>query len=247
MTAGTRSARSNSEGRNPFRRLEWDQHARNPSGTPVKVLMVDDVVQESTSFLADRLRAATNNGNYASIAVSGGRTPWSVLALLAQTDLAWERVHVYQVDERIVPLGDPTRNLTNLDAALLSRVPAIVHPLPVDEPDLYAAARRYAADLPRVLDIVHLGLGVDGHTASLVPSDPVLDMADRDVAVTGSYLGTRRMTLTYPPLDRAASIVWIVTGDQKRDALRRLIAGDTTIPAGRVARDQAVVISDIAT
>ncbi|MDH3227430.1 MAG: 6-phosphogluconolactonase [Thermoleophilia bacterium] len=211
----------------------------------MEILTVDDVVQKAASLLVGQLRANTTTGRSASIALSGGRTPWAVLARLAQTDLPWERVHVYQVDERIVPLGEPTRNLTHLDATLLSRVPAIGHPLPVDEPDLDAAAQRYAAELPHVLDIVHLGLGPDGHTASLVPADPALEITDRDVAITNSYLGTRRMTLTYPPLDRAASILWIVTGNDKREALRRLVAGDPAIPAGRVARARAVVLTDI--
>lgn len=206
-----------------------------------------DIVQEAAKFMADRIRADLSNGQGGgtSIALSGGRTPWAVFARLAETDLAWERVHIYQVDERIVPRGDPARNLTHLDAALLSRVPAIAHPLPVDESDLEAAARRYAADLPKVLDLVHLGLGPDGHTASLAPADPALGETEQDVAITASYQGARRMTLTYPALDRAASIVWIVSGDGKREALRRLIAGDTTIPAGRVARSRAVVFADI--
>lgn len=212
----------------------------------MKVVNVDDVVREATRCITERLRAATGNGRNAAIALSGGRTPWAVLTRLAQVDLAWERVHVYQVDERIVPHGDPARNLTHLDAALLRHVPVVVHPLPVDEPDLDAAARRYSAELPEVLDLVHLGLGVDGHTASLVPADPVLEVTGTNVAITNNYLGTRRMTLTYAPLDRAAAILWIVTGNDKREVLRRLLAGDETIPAGRVARDRAVVITDAA-
>lgn len=211
----------------------------------IEILTVDDVVREATRLLVDRLRASTADGRKGSIAFSGGQTPWAILEQLALADLAWERVHVYQVDERIAPLGDAARNLTQLDATLLSRVPAIAHPLPVDAADLDAAIQRYAAEMPRVFDLVHLGLGTDGHTASLVPGDPVLDLTDRDVAVTNSYRGTRRITLTYPPLARAASIVWIVTGDEKRDALARLIAGDPTIPAGRVDRDRAVVLTDL--
>ena len=206
---------------------------------------VDDVVGESVGVIADRLRAATRQGRTATIALSGGRTPWVVLERLSTEDLAWERVHVYQVDERIAAFGDPARNLTHLKATLFSRVPAIAHPLPVDDPDLDAAMSRYAAELPPVFDLVHLGLGTDGHTASLVPGDPALDVADRDISITGSYLGAQRVTLTFPPLNRAASVLWIVTGDEKRDPLRRLVAGDPTIPAGRVASDRAVIVTDI--
>lgn len=209
------------------------------------VVTVDDVVPEAARVLVEHVRAATADGRIASIGLSGGRTPWAVLERVALVDLAWERVHVYQVDERIVPLGDPARNLTHLDAALLSRTPAIGHPLPVDEPDLTTAMQRFALAFPRVLDLVHLGLGADGHTASLVPGDPVLDVTDLDVAITNAYLGTRRMTLTYPALDRCKFILWVVTGHDKREALRRLIAGDRTIPAGRIARDRALVITDI--
>lgn len=209
------------------------------------VVTVDDVVSEATRVLVEHVRAATADGRIASIGLSGGRTPWSALDQLASADLSWERVHAYQVDERIVPLGDPARNLTHLDATLLSRIPAVGHPLPVDEPDLTTAMQHFDLAFPRVLDLVHLGLGPDGHTASLVPGDPALDVTDRNVTITNPYLGARRMTLTYPALDRSQFIVWIVTGHDKRDALRRLIAGDRTIPASRVARDRALVITDI--
>jgi 6-phosphogluconolactonase len=122
--------------------------------------------------------------------------------------------------------------------------------MPVESPDLAAAATRYALTLraiagsPPVLDIVHLGLGPDGHTASLVPADPVLDVTDADVALTGVYQGRRRMTLTYPILNRSRRVMWLVSGSEKVGMLGRLRAGDESIPAGRVRRDRALVLAD---
>lgn len=178
------------------------------------------------------------------LALSGGRTPGAVFQSLAQTDLEWNRVDIYQVDERVAPVGDPARNLTGLTTALLDHVPATVYPMPVQAPDLEAAAEQYAAELPEVLDVVHLGLGDDGHTASLVPDDPVLDVTDRRVAVTKPYRGHRRMTLTFPALDGVGSIVWIVAGADKTSMVERLLAADPTIPAGRVPQKRAVLITN---
>lgn len=186
------------------------------------------------------------------VAVSGGHTPWRMLAALAGLDLPWAGVHVVQVDERVAPDGDPDRNATHLRESLRAApLPeGHVHLMPVADGDLDAAAGRYAAVLarlagaPPVLDLVHLGLGPDGHTASLVPGDPALAAADRDVAVTGPYQGRRRMTLTYPVLDRARRILWLVTGADKAPMLRRLLAGDPGIPAGRVRSDRALVFAD---
>lgn len=209
------------------------------------VRIVEDVAAAATQHFVDTLQHATADGRTASIAVSGGSTPWVVFERLAQVDLAWDRVHIYQVDERVAPDGDSRRNLTQLESTLLAHVPAVVHPFPVAEPDLDAAIERYGAELPQVFDLVHLGLGGDGHTASLVPGDAGLDVDDTDVAITGEYMGTRRVTLTYPVINRAASILWIVTGDDKQEALRQLIAGDPAIPAGRVHGDRAVLLTNI--
>jgi 6-phosphogluconolactonase len=198
--------------------------------------------------------AAAARGRFA-FAVSGGRTPWAMLRALADEDLPWPAVHVFQTDERVAPAGDPARNLTHLHESLLEHAPLApsqIHPMPVEGGDLAAAARDYTrtieafAGAPAVLDLVHLGLGPDGHTASLVPGDPVLQIADRDIAATGVYLGRRRMTATYPLLNRARRILWVVTGAEKRAMLARLRAGDRSIPAGGIRGERALVIADLA-
>jgi 6-phosphogluconolactonase len=189
------------------------------------------------------------------IAVSGGKTPWQMLRALAGQDVPWPQFHVFQVDERIAPAGDPDRNLTHLRESLLSHAPlpaANLHAMPVEEKDLDAAAASHARELenfagvPPVLDLAHLGLGPDGHTASLVPNDAVLEVLDRSVALTGVYMGRRRMTLTYPVLNRAHHILWLATGAEKTAMLRRLRGGDVSIPAGRVLRENAIVLADAA-
>src|SRR5262245_60685123 len=187
------------------------------------------------------------------MAVSGGRTPWRMLRALADEDLPWADVHVVQVDERVAPAGHPDRNLTHLEESLLAHCPLPreqVHAMPVNAPDLESATRQYSETLqqiagtPAVLDLAYLGLGADGHTASLVPGDPVLDVADADVALTGIYQGRRRMTLTYPILNRSRRIVWLVTGPDKAEMLVRLSRADRSIPAGRIDQHQAFVLAD---
>ena len=175
-------------------------------------------------------------------AVSGGHTPWAMFRALANEDLPWEAIGVWQVDERVAPDGDPDRNLTSLAQALPE--PVELHPMPVTEDDLDAAAGRYAASLPSAFDLVHLGMGEDGHTASLVPGDPVVDVADRDVALTLEYRGRRRMTLTYPVLGRCRRVLWLVAGEDKAEMLPRLLAGDPSIPAGRVSATEQLVVAD---
>jgi len=197
--------------------------------------------------------AIAARGRFA-FAVSGGKTPWAMLAALAREDVPWTSVDLFQVDERVAPDGDPDRNWTHVEESLLARVPlgARAHAMPVGDTSLAAAADRYARALaaacgsPPVLDLVHLGLGADGHTASLVPGDPVLEVRDADVATTAPYQGRRRMTLTFPALDRARQVLWIVTGADKRDALARLLRGDHTIPAARVEPSRAHVVADAA-
>ena len=178
-------------------------------------------------------------------AVSGGHTPWAMFAELTEMDVPWSSTEIFQVDERVAPDGDAVRNLTHLHESL-DRVPAQVVPMPVTDADLEAAAGAYAARLPDAFDVVHLGLGPDGHTASLVPGDPVLDVADRLVAVTDPYQGHRRMTLTYPILNRSRCVLFVVTGAEKVSALTALRTGDRAIPAGRISGERALVIADAA-
>lgn len=215
----------------------------------------DAVAQKAAEIIAAHAQAAVAARGRFVVAVSGGHTPWKMLRALAGKDVPWAGVHVLQVDERVAPPGDPDRNLTHLRESLLEHAPlssAQIHAMPVESIDLGVAVARYAATLrelagsPPVLDLVHLGLGPDGHTASLVPGDPVLDVTDADVALTGAYQSHRRMTLTYPALNRARRVLWLVTGDDKPAMLARLRAGDRAIPAGRISVDEAEVFADAA-
>jgi 6-phosphogluconolactonase len=211
------------------------------------------VATEAAKFIArESWEAVAARGRF-TLAVSGGHTPRRMLWVLAQESVSWDKVYVAQVDERIAPPGHPDRNLTHLHAMLLVHVPLPpenICAMPVDSPDLEVAARHYAlklqeiAGVPPILDLVHLGLGPDGHTASLVPGDPVLNVTDTDVALTQPYQERRRMTLTFPALNRARRILWVVTGADKALMLRRLRDGDVSIPAGFVRRDQALVLAD---
>jgi 6-phosphogluconolactonase len=214
----------------------------------------DAVARAGAALIAEEARAAVAARGGFAFAVSGGSTPWRMLRLLADEELAWEKIDLFQVDERIAPDGDPERNLTHLRESLLCRVPLPperIHAMPVDAPDLERAAREHAGVLrdvagsPPVLDLVHLGLGADGHTASLVPGDAVLEVRDAEVALTSTaYQGRRRMTLTYPVLDRARRVLWLVSGSSKVEMLERLRRGDASIPAGRVRRERALLLVD---
>jgi 6-phosphogluconolactonase len=203
----------------------------------------DAVAERGASFVAEHAREAIADRGRFTLAVSGGHTPWAMFSKLVGR-VPWELVTIYQVDERVAPDGDADRNLTHLRRSLPPAAAADVRAMPVGAHDLEAAAADYARMLPERLDLVHLGLGPDGHTASLVPGDPVLEVADRDVAVTGAYQGRSRMTLTFPALDRAREVLWLVTGEDKVDALRRLLGGDETIPAGRVRTESQLVLAD---
>ena len=215
---------------------------------PLEVEVLPDasaVAERGAEVVAAAAAAAVTERGTFTFAVSGGRTPWAMFDAL-RGRLPWQHISLFQVDERIAPDGDPDRNLTHLLDSLPPTAGADVHPMPVTADDLTTAAAVYAEALPEAFDLVHLGLGPDGHTASLVPGDPVLDVADRDVALTGEYQGRRRMTLTYPALDRARRVLWLVTGEDKVDALARLRARDLSIPAGRVSTANALVVADAA-
>ncbi len=211
------------------------------------------VARAAADRIAGAARTAVSARGHFIVAVSGGHSPWQMLRDLAGEDLPWKDIHFVQVDERVAPAGDPDRNLTHLRESLRgqTRLPAAnIHPMAVEAVDLdkacadYAAMLRNLAGRPPVPDLVHLGLGPDGHTASLVPDDPVLDIANVDVSVTGIYQGRRRMTLTYPILDRARQILWVVTGREKQMALQRLRNGDRSIPGGRINAVHALILAD---
>ena len=213
----------------------------------------DTVARKAAAVIAADIRADVAVRGRNVMAVSGGHTPWLMLRALAEEPLAWQQVHVVQVDERVAPAEDPDRNLAHLRASLLTRVPLPrdhIHAMPVEAPDLDHAAAQYASTLrdvagsPPLLDLVHLGLGPDGHTASLVPGDRTLDVTDADVAVAGPYQGRRRMTLTFPIINRSRLVLWLVTGGEKAATLVRLRDGDRSIPASRVRRDRALVLAD---
>jgi 6-phosphogluconolactonase len=215
-----------------------------------------DAARAAASHVAALLRAAARERGSCLAAVSGGRSPGAMFRALAREEVPWEQLHLFQVDERDAPNGHPDRNWTGLCADLLAHValrPDRLHPIPVGSGgDLDDTAREYAGELeslagrPPVLDLIHLGLGEDGHTASLAPGDPVLLVRDAAVAATRPYRGRRRITLTYPTLDAARRVLWLVLGEEKREALRRLREGDRSVPAARVAREHAILICDAA-
>lgn len=212
-----------------------------------------EVAARAAQIIASDARAAVAARGRFVMAVSGGRTPWQMLRALANEEMPWANVHVVQVDERIAPAGDKDRNLTHLRESLLSHAPIPenqIHAMPVESVDLDQACRDYTALLngicgnPAVIDLAHLGLGPDGHTASLIPGDAVCHVHDAEVSLTGVYQNRRRMTLTYPILNRSRHILWVVTGAEKSPMLPRLLAGDAGIPAGPIEQINATLLAD---
>jgi 6-phosphogluconolactonase len=236
-------------------RCSLPRHDAEVSEIDVEILPDGErLAARAADLVAERLAKAVAARGRGTLAVSGGGTPAAFLAALAERPLPWEAVHVFQVDERVAPAGDPERNLTGLRRALLDRVPippGNVHPMPVEDPDLDAAAARYGEEIRAVtapagsLDVIHLGLGDDGHTASWPPGDPVVD-ATADVAVVGPFNGRRRMTLTPTAVNRAGWILWLIAGADKAPVVKRLLAGDPAIPASRVRRHDATLLVDAA-
>jgi 6-phosphogluconolactonase len=213
----------------------------------LEVLPAGAAAERFATLIAMRARALVDATGTCSLALSGGSGPWQSFRLLADEDVPWQSVEIFQVDERVAPMGDDDRNLTHMEKSLPAAAWARMHPMPVDDSDLEAAAAQYASLLPERLDVVHLGIGPDGHTASLVPGDAVLEVRDRDVALTATeYQGRRRMTLTYPMLDRSRELLWLITGESKAEPLRLLLAGDPSIPAGRLRPRRSLIVADAA-
>jgi 6-phosphogluconolactonase len=211
------------------------------------------LARRAAGVIAAEARAAVAERGRFVMAVSGGKSPWIMLADLANEEVPWANVHVFQIDERIAPAGDPDRNYVHLRDSLLQHAPIPpeqIYAMPVELPDSDAAAKQYAQTLegvagkPPMLDLAHLGLGPDGHTASLIPGDPVLNVTDRDIAITGVYQGRKRMTMTYPVINRARKIMWLVSGKDKVAALAKLRAADPSVPAGRIRQTQALLLAD---
>jgi 6-phosphogluconolactonase len=202
--------------------------------------------RRAAELIAEAGAEAGRERNVFELAMSGGRSPWAMLAILGELEqMPWDRTELFQVDERVASPGSPDRNLTHMVLGLSMDHQSALRPMPVTQRDLDAAAREYEASLPERFDLVHLGIGPDGHTASLVPDDSVLEVRDRRVAITGgTYQDHRRMTLTYPELERARRILWLITGPDKREPLAKLLAGDESVPAGRVRNEEMVVVAD---
>lgn len=214
-----------------------------------KLEVLDDVEavhKRGAELIAEHARAAVAERGACALAVSGGRDPWPMFSQLEDLEMDWTKTEIFQVDERVAPAGSDERNLTHLIESLSIGAQGSIRPMPVSDEDLEAAADRYAESLPEAIDLAHLGLGPDGHTASLVPGDPVLEVTDKRVAVTaGEYQGVRRMTLTYPEINRTRQLLWVVTGEEKVDALQKLIAQDPSTPSGRVRPEgDSLVLAD---
>lgn len=206
----------------------------------------EEAAQEAARIIEMTAQSAIAERGSFNFAVSGGHTPWRMLEILSEGTLPWSRTSLFQVDERIAPTGSPERNLTHLVLSLPLMCQAAIRPMPVGAEDLETAARSYEYSLPEQFDLIHLGMGPDGHTASLVPGDRILDVTDRKVAITnGEYQGTRRMSLTYPVLNSARKVLFLITGDGKEQAMGRLLAGDESIPAGRVENSNMLTVTDL--
>jgi 6-phosphogluconolactonase len=218
------------------------------SGHKLEVFATEEEVhRRGAELIREAGQFAYSEREYFGLAVSGGRDPWRMFSQLEDGDLPWKATEIFQVDERVAPAGSDERNLTHLVESLSIGAQGSIRPMPVTDEDLEAAANRYAEQLPDgPLDLAHLGIGPDGHTASLVPGDPVLEVTDKRVAVTGGeYQGVHRMTLTYPEINRVRKLLWVVTGEEKVDALRKLIAQDPSTPSGAMRPEgDSLILAD---
>ena len=209
--------------------------------TDRELRVTDDLVGDAVSiFLGASPRT---------IALSGGSTPEKVYERLAGTPYPWEEVDVFFGDERCVPADHPDSNFRMANAALLSRVDALVHSMVGCDPDAYAEELRAVfgdAGPPR-FDLAFMGLGEDGHTASLFPGKPALDVTDRwvvGVPESGMPPPHPRMTLTLPVFDAARLSLFLVSGRSKREALRKLVDVDGSTPSARVHSERVIVLAD---
>jgi len=215
------------------------------------------LAQRAVEHLVAAAAAAIDERGRFVWAVSGGSTPRRMLQLLSERDdLDWSRTHLFQVDERVAPDGDSDRNATMLDTELLTEsflerhTPAGIHLMPVTADDLDEACSGYASLIdrttgsPAVFDVIQLGMGSDGHTASLIPDDPILGIDDRDVAMSELYQGRTRMSLTWPVLDRAKQLLWVIGGESKVDAVEQFLSNDPSIPATLPTQARALVLLD---
>jgi 6-phosphogluconolactonase len=195
------------------------------------------------------------------VALSGGSTPKRMYQILAGMDLPWQRTHWFWGDERFVPPDDVLSNYRMAREALFDHAPvpaANIHPVPTQGLEPEAAAAAYEAELKRfyggerldpaqpVFDITLLGLGPDGHTASLFPGTAVLAERHKWVAAVIGAKDEARITFTYPLLESSRHIAFLVAGAEKRRMLGLLLGGDREIPAGRLSKEHAQVFADSA-
>jgi 6-phosphogluconolactonase/glucosamine-6-phosphate isomerase/deaminase len=197
---------------------------------------VDIVISErpemlAASRIARRLRDGVRRRGTASVALSGGSTAPAMIDALLELDVPWQATTVWQVDERVAPDGEYDRNANQLVA-----LPGRVRLMPVTAVDLRAAAGRYARALPDRIDVVHLGLGADGHTASWPPGDAALLASARAVELVAAFHGRERMTLTRRTVNAARSRVVLVTGAPKRPIVERWLLDDRALPITAVRR-----------
>jgi 6-phosphogluconolactonase len=212
-------------------------------------VMVNDTAEAAAvaaaQRIADELAGAVTARGRATVALSGGSTPLPMFERLAGLPLPWAHVHVFQVDERAVAAADDSRNWLH-QQSVAQRVPEKNrHPMPVERSDgdlAYSTVLQEAVGLPPIFDVVHLGIGDDGHTASLFPGDPALSTFDHDVVWTEVHRGHRRLTLTLPVLSRARHQVWLVAGSGKAAAVRQLTEPGAEAPAALVVAGAAATL-----